>query len=98
MTTEEELRDKLKKLKESEALQEEKVKNANTSLEKARKKLSKENAKLESIKGEINRIDGYLFRNITLKFGIANFEELEAYLSKNKTNANENKGDLNKWK
>lgn len=94
MTTEEELREKLRKLKESEALQEAKVKSANASLEKARKKLSKENAKLESIKGEINRIDGYLFRKITLKFGIKNHEELEAYLSKN--NANENKGDLNK--
>lgn len=88
MTTEEEMKEKLKKLNEARALQEQKTKDANEALTKAKKKCSKENAKLESINGEINRIDGYLFRKVTLKYGIKDHKELEEYLQKHKTDLN----------
>ena len=95
MTTEEEMREKLKKLGESKALQEEKVKAANKLLDNAKKRCSRESAKLEKLNAEINRIDGYLFRKVTLKFGIRSFEELEDYLTKNRSvpGAENSKGD-----
>ena len=109
MVTENEMKEKLKKLQEAKSLQEEKTKAANEALTKAKNRCSKENAKLDSINGEINRIDGYLFRKVTLKYGIKNHNELEEYLQKHKIdsnidkeesdmemNAEENKGELNK--
>ena len=101
MVTENEMKEKLKKLQEAKSLQEEKTKAANEAFTKAKNRCSKENAKLDSINGEINRIDGYLFRKVTLKYGINNFKELEEYLQKHRTDTSEvidvedNKGDLN---
>ena len=82
MVTEEDMKEKLKKLNESKVLQEERTKNANEALTNARKRCSKENAKLEAINAEINRIDGYLFRKVTLKYGVKDHEELEDFLEK----------------
>lgn len=102
MVTEEEMKEKLEKLNELKAMQEQKTKAANEAFTKAKKRCSKENAKLESINGEINRIDGYLFRKVTLKYGIKDHTELEEYLSRHKSDmqvvpdAEENKGDINK--
>jgi len=84
MVTEEDMKEKLNKLSEQKRLQEEKTKAANEALTNARKRCSKENAKLEAINAEINRIDGYLFRKVTLKFGFKDHEELEAFLVKSK--------------
>jgi len=83
MVTEDEMKEKLKKLRETQTLQEQKTKTANEALTKARKRCSKEQAKLDDINAEINRIDGYLFKKVTLKYGFRDYEALEEYLKKN---------------
>ena|GEM_PF-1755414 len=95
MVTENEMKEKLEKLQEAKALQEQKTKAANEALTKAKKRCGRENAKLESINGEINRIDGYLFRKVTLKYGIKDHKELEEYLQKHKSDSNMEKRDSN---
>lgn len=80
MVTEEEMRERLSKLSEAKALQEKKTEAANEALTKARERCNKEKAKLENINAEINRIDGFLFRKLTLEFGFRDHEELEKYL------------------
>ena len=85
MVTEKEMKEKLNKLKEDQASQEKKVKAANEAFSKSRKRCSKEQAKLDAINAEINRIDGYLFRKVTLKYGFKDHEALEEFLIKNKT-------------
>ena len=83
MVTEDEMKEKLSKLKETQVLQEEKARSANEALTKARKRCSKEQAKLDDINAEINRIDGYLFKKVTLKYGFTDSDALEEYLKKN---------------
>ena len=62
--TEEELKEKIAKLEEIKALQEERVKAAADTLDKAKKRFSRENEKLNRISSEIMKFEGYLFQKI----------------------------------
>ncbi|MBQ8913833.1 MAG: hypothetical protein IJ054_07305 [Lachnospiraceae bacterium] len=81
--TEEELKEKIAKLEEIKALQEERVKAAADTLDKAKKRFSRENEKLNRISSEIMKFEGYLFRKSLMKYGIKDFASFEDFLAKN---------------
>lgn len=81
--TEDEIKLKLEKLREAEAKQAEKVEGIGKSLEATKKRFNKENEKLNTIRIEIQRFDGYLLRKVAEEYGFDNYDMLRAFLAEN---------------
>ena len=76
------LDEKVKTLNEKKALQEEKVKNITTEMEKLRKRLSRENERLSKLNSEIAECEGILYKNELMKHGIKDFGDFKALLER----------------
>ncbi|MBR4760421.1 MAG: hypothetical protein IK078_09795 [Lachnospiraceae bacterium] len=99
--TEEEIKEKIQKLKEAEQKQLEKTGAIEKSLEDLRRRLNKENERLSGIQKDIHRLDGYLFMKLTEEFGFSDYDSLKQFLMQQRSrtgmksqalgNANENR-------
>ncbi len=81
--TEDEIKQRLERLRESEAKQAEKVEGISKTLEVARKRYNKENEKLNSIRIEIQRFEGFLLKKVAEEYGFDNYDMLRAFLAEN---------------
>lgn len=78
--TEEELRERLAKLQEIEAQQENKLKEISESIEKIRKRQAKESKKLTDTRSEIMKMKGYLYDKTLHKYGIKTPDQFESFV------------------
>ena len=87
--TEEEIKEKIQKLKEAEEKQLEKISVITKSLEDLRKKLNKENERLSVIQRDIHKLDGYLLMKLTEEFGFSDYDSLKQFLARQRSRTGE---------